>query len=152
MGGYFKPWRRKLGVVTLVMACVFAVGWVRSFRICDNIGISNGDRSYHQLFSCPNWFGWVMVPCTKGTIPNWYQTSVHGWHTSNLDHRMREESPYSMVHLHMEAKGRGYNWRYSDVSNPHFIVPYPSVVITLTLISFWLLLSKPKTSTTKKIP
>ena len=29
MPTYFKPLRRKLGVVTLVMACVFAVGWVR---------------------------------------------------------------------------------------------------------------------------
>ena len=27
---YLKPIRRKLGVVTLVMACVFMAGWVRS--------------------------------------------------------------------------------------------------------------------------
>jgi hypothetical protein len=29
-GDYFRPWRRKIGVMTLVMACVFAAGWVRS--------------------------------------------------------------------------------------------------------------------------
>ena len=32
MGDYFKPWRRKIGVATLVMACVFAAGWVNGQR------------------------------------------------------------------------------------------------------------------------
>ena len=30
MSEYFKPWRRKLGVLTLVFACVFAGWWVKS--------------------------------------------------------------------------------------------------------------------------
>lgn len=30
MSNYFKPWRRKIGVVTLVMACVFAAVWART--------------------------------------------------------------------------------------------------------------------------
>jgi hypothetical protein len=30
MGEFFKGWRRRVGVVTLVMACVFMAGWVRS--------------------------------------------------------------------------------------------------------------------------
>ena len=29
--GYFKPWRRKIGVITLVLACVFGALWVLSF-------------------------------------------------------------------------------------------------------------------------
>ena len=37
MGDYFKLWRRKIGVVTLVVACVFAVGWVRSQFVEDGI-------------------------------------------------------------------------------------------------------------------
>src|SRR4051812_37506464 len=35
MPTYFKPLRRKLGVVTLVTACVFAAGWVRSVFVAD---------------------------------------------------------------------------------------------------------------------
>lgn len=35
--GYFKPMRPKIGVLTLVMACVFAGGWVRSFTLTDAI-------------------------------------------------------------------------------------------------------------------
>ena len=37
MGDYFRSWRRKIGVVTLGMACVFAGGWVRSFIIADSV-------------------------------------------------------------------------------------------------------------------
>lgn len=35
MGEYFKPWQRKIGVVALLMACVFAAGWVRSGTVED---------------------------------------------------------------------------------------------------------------------
>ena len=38
MGDFFHGWRRKIGVVTLVMALVFVSGWVRSLcaeDICD---------------------------------------------------------------------------------------------------------------------
>ena len=30
MGEFFKGWRRKVGVLTLLIACVFAAGWIRS--------------------------------------------------------------------------------------------------------------------------
>ena len=36
MFDYFKPLRRKIGVCTLVIACVFAAGWVRSLYVEDN--------------------------------------------------------------------------------------------------------------------
>lgn len=36
MREFFKGWRRKLGVVTLGIACVLTCGWVRSFRVCDS--------------------------------------------------------------------------------------------------------------------
>lgn len=31
MHDFFNGWRRKVGVATLVMACVFTAGWVRSY-------------------------------------------------------------------------------------------------------------------------
>ena len=42
MGAYFKPLRWKIGVVTLVIACVFVVGWVRSVRVKDEISFEDG--------------------------------------------------------------------------------------------------------------
>src|SRR4051812_44108486 len=35
MPNYFKPRRRKIGVLTLLMACVAAVGWTRSLHVKD---------------------------------------------------------------------------------------------------------------------
>src|SRR5437764_781766 len=37
MREFFKPCRRKLGMVTLGLACVFAAGWVRSLSVDDFI-------------------------------------------------------------------------------------------------------------------
>lgn len=37
MGGYLKSLRRKLGIVTLLTACLFAAAWVRSLRTSDNL-------------------------------------------------------------------------------------------------------------------
>ena len=33
MGEFFHGWRRKVGIVTLVIACVFMAGWVRSATV-----------------------------------------------------------------------------------------------------------------------
>ena len=35
MGEYFKPYRRKFGILTLMIACKFMAGWVRSLFIHD---------------------------------------------------------------------------------------------------------------------
>ena len=32
MGDFFKGWRRKIGVVSLALACMFAAGWLRSLH------------------------------------------------------------------------------------------------------------------------
>lgn len=41
MGTFFKPLRRKFGVVTLGLACVLMVGWVRSLSAEDRIDLWN---------------------------------------------------------------------------------------------------------------
>src|SRR5689334_11887992 len=42
MGEYFKPFRRKIGVITLVMACVFSAGWIRSRNTSDFLRLNVG--------------------------------------------------------------------------------------------------------------
>lgn len=37
MRDFFESWRRKVGCATLVMACVFAAGWLRSMSIADSL-------------------------------------------------------------------------------------------------------------------
>jgi hypothetical protein len=47
MGDFFKPWRRRIGVVTLVMACAFMGWWVRSQFYYDAVA---SDTRLNQLF------------------------------------------------------------------------------------------------------
>ena len=66
MGDYFKPWRRKIGVLTLVMACVFMGAWVRSNSILDELLLhvaknETNERTsltYDILFSLKNSVVW----------------------------------------------------------------------------------------------
>ncbi len=46
MGDFFRGWRRKAGCVTLVMACLAAGVWVRSFLIVDILHFEIGNRLY----------------------------------------------------------------------------------------------------------
>lgn len=39
MREFFKPWRRKLGVLVLVLACVLMAGWARSQRMIDELSV-----------------------------------------------------------------------------------------------------------------
>lgn len=50
MREFFKGWKRKLGCATLIMACVFAVGWMRSYTTTDLFGTRPG-KSFLCLVS-----------------------------------------------------------------------------------------------------
>ncbi len=77
MGEFFKGRKRKVGVVTLVMACLFMGGWVRSYSNCDSIRVSynrclasyEGVISMNQIhFSpCTYWsfsYLYIVLPLT----------------------------------------------------------------------------------------
>jgi hypothetical protein len=46
MHTYFHDWRRKAGVATLVLACVFAGMWMRSLFRHDQAALSRGNAIY----------------------------------------------------------------------------------------------------------
>jgi len=57
MGESFKGWRRKIGVVTLVMACAFAAAWNRSRNTFERVrfdmeSIGFGFTSEPEGISC----------------------------------------------------------------------------------------------------
>ena len=147
MGQYFQPLRRRFGVITLLMACLFAAGWVRSFSINDSIALSNGDHSYHLIRTSPNWIGWTLIPCTKASIPaairrqyGWYSTSVSSVPLSDI------YTPFGMIYFQLEPVGNGFNYVQTATVNPHLIVPYFILVVPPMLLSAWLLLGKPATN------
>ena len=139
MGDLFKPLRRKIGVVTLVMVCVFSVGWVRSFGISDVMECFPSESSMIRLIS---WGGIVSCSYQIGKPPvkyvKWFLFFAY-------------ENQYS---FETEFEGCQWVWRVghmgvatcSDTTSDSIaaVSPYWSIVIPLTLLSAYLLLSKPR--------
>lgn len=60
MGSYFKPWRRKLGLFVLVLACVCAAVWVRGIGTKDVYQFGNGEgKVFHTLVSSHHGLMWI---------------------------------------------------------------------------------------------
>jgi|GEM_PF-977757 hypothetical protein len=180
MGVFFKGWRRKIGLLTLPLACVFMAGWVRSLHIEDTLDVIVGNHTFHEFHSTGNGVMWVWT-----------------WN-SRLNHQ--EERPNGLVFVHkvltkpfgwrIFATGRRFNWistpiglekDVGDVLDYDYAKTSPAprwycnwigmrfgvegtpnvrgVIMTahywmfacpLTLFTAWLLLTKPRKLTQKK--
>ena len=106
MAEFFQVRSRKIGVVTLLLACVFMAGWVRSQTIEDSF------------------------PLIASEIK-----SREGFIEQTVTFFQRQPNSSSAV-FHQRIL-----WK----------LPYCSIAVPLTLISLWLLFSKPRTSIPKKI-
>ena len=128
MGEYVRPWRRKVGVLTLVMACVFMAGWVRSQRMTDFVTICTNHRTMYSLSSSTIGISLnrLLEPPPLNGPPIWCGSYSH----------------LSSVIL---DSVEGQN------NQPDWFIHYWAIVVHLTLISAYLLLSKPRKSDQKKI-
>ena len=155
MGEFFRRWRRKIGFMTLMMALAFAGGWVRSPFVEDSIEIPTGRHStislvsaYSQLLlkvefrrssddtlSIPTWRSVKLWDGIK-----WYDDppTVFHWEWNGF---ALAEVPYQEL--------LDDDWQ--DYRSTYYFAPYWSIVSPLTLISLWLLLSKPRRSSPKKL-
>ena len=159
MSEFFRGWRRKVGVVTLLMACTLTLIWLRSDVIRDKIDL------------CPSFY-WPQLP--------WYGEIVSlqgslGWHRYEMEsgnggigtNSPATFSSFKVKHyfacspkiedtLVWQWKWGGFGYgagktHLRGMSAQVWIIPYWSIVIPLTLLSAYLLLSKPRNSTQKKI-
>ena len=144
MGDFFHGWRRKIGVVMLVLACVFAVGWVRSIIVADIISWANRINTYDLFISAEQQLSWQTTYDVEGlqiiTLP--------AWQSSTLDYTVPDNDDDQTI----------WRWRIlgfelgefppqmtGDSSLARFCsFPYWSIVIPLTLLSAYLLLSQPR--------
>lgn len=145
MGDYFKPWRRKIGVVMLFVTCMFASAWIRSYSVQDGLNIRVSDTTRYFFYS-----------------------SIHGlvWeNASGIDPKMNAAFPAILVSS-QDANKNAVTLRNASMQMCRFgdfqfsgddsvlifvLIRYWTVVIPLTLLSAYLLLSKPRKSTPKKI-
>ena len=158
MGEFFRGWRRKVGVVTLLIACLFAAGWVRSQHIVDCIFVGHPGRVHHLSSDA---FGiWSAYTCYRQTHQGVTTRLLPEFSYRSFKEPLRPISPdfeFSTDHYTV----RTFCGFYFAVATQNddsiieeestWIIPYWSIVIPLTLLSAFLLLSKPCKSTSKKI-
>jgi len=154
---FFEPLRRKIGVFTLVMACVLTAAWVRSLSVRDHFDFPGKSNMTISLSSEKGGFQWnehrlyvmhLRMPLKLVTTeemeklaeeeqtaePNFFSPVViignndvtRDWQV--LGFEVHEEA--------LDAAGYGTLRRIT--------IPYWSIVVPLTLLSAWLLLSKPR--------
>ena len=143
MGEFFHGWRRNTGCVTLAVACLFLAGWVRSSIIADVADFGVMGRNSIDVLSVNHMIGVVFIrndlSCNPSWIPRW---------TNNLAYitLLLDDSGYTWRHRILGNYAAGYP-TVRMLMGPRyvFVVHYATIVFPLTLLSAWLLLSKPRT-------
>ena len=145
MQEFFHGWRPKVGCVTLAIACVFLTGWVRSLTELDIIVRLNPHTTFVVL-SANGTLSWeTMWPITTPRPSRWM-------------FRHQADSTNETFDVPLGFLGLGFDFRDQSMiqtmpgSAPSILqsktwqAPYWSLVIPLTAISVWLLLSKSRQS------
>ena len=149
MGDFFHGWRSKLGLVTLFMALLFAAGWVRSLFSLEALNLHAGRISSVQIISECQSLSFVTIAASH---PDPRLTSIQYFHDDPDSHGPRVHlggmrfggPPASLFNLQFDMNSQTWTvWL--------FTLSYWSIVIPLTLLSAWLLLSKPRKANLKPI-
>jgi hypothetical protein len=152
MREFFRGWRRKIGVVTLMMACVFMALWVRS-QI--NLNVVTLPFKYPETDS--------LAPVTIDSIisrahsVSWTRKRYVGGARLTGDPGLSYPK-WSSISEYFERDPSQVKWRLhwcgfqicdlqkpnDEFSESNVSIPYWAVVLPLTLLSAYLLLSKPR--------
>lgn len=162
MHEFFRGWPRKVGVMTLLPACVVMCLWIRSWTVTDRIDCHSGWlRMTQSIVSSGGSLSWERQDQTR--LPLW-KTGAAG----RSRQARRAMSPVSLTSEPIVFMGRPeprldtpdihWYWRWygfgaGSWSAQHttlWVIPYWSVTTLLTLISAFLLISKPRKSSHQK--
>ena len=150
MREFFRGWRRKLGVLTLGVAVVLMAGWVRSMTT-------------HDWLYFP---GHVSYESFQGLLQRkhkyWVSKAPIQWR-SERNHEYNKHKVFLGENADPHWQWNWFRFRFDDdrrfspVSESSGLrgiriwsIPYWSIVIPLTLLSAWLLCSKPRASAKPK--
>jgi hypothetical protein len=134
MREFLRGWKRKLGCMTLVIACAFAAPWIRSYSICDDFTLSK----HGQFDSLVSVDGQLFTTSGPYRGPDEFRRTTR-----------RAQPIQNLWAGRFEWQWRccGFGSASSSTQNRTIylkIIPYWSVVLPLTLMSAYLLLSKPR--------
>jgi hypothetical protein len=121
---FFHGWRRKAGVVSLVMACVLMVGWGRSQIRYDVIGFQVGDRQQIIQITDGHVYWWGISTLSKAQFV---------WQSGAPQSALIDEGRSGF------SDDEGWAWRFRE-----WKASYLAGAIPLTLLSTYLILWKPR--------
>lgn len=146
MREFFRGWRRKAGCVTLVMACVVAGMWMRSQERFDLLTIPTGSSSREVARSYKGrlyWFSYFE------SDPDYFDGWRSGWQS---EYESVEGGHFDDWVVSVTGVTWSGFWGFEFAHHEHErvnykvsvrSVPYSYIVFPLTLLSAYLLLSKP---------
>lgn len=147
MREFFRGRRRKIGVLTLVTACVFAAAWMRSQGHNDELNFWTGPHEIHSLNSSPTgmcWMKWSnLAPSFPMTTGRFGWVAFQSWPRDVCN-------PFRWSTPQWQFASMGFHFAQSTIDPPDrgnlavWMIPYWPIVIPLTLLSAWLLLIKPR--------
>ena len=168
MREFLKPWRRKIGVCTLMLACVFAVGWVRNDSSRFDLFALNGKTLRMMLASLDGRIEFFRSERKLPIRANLFEMELGKSHKGYFGMRYVNNGVMSYG---LDPKYHDIKWKWESIGiyaakgltrnlaggpNREFVeavvIPYWFLVIPLTALSAYLLLSKPRQPKQKKIP
>lgn len=145
MGEFFHGWRRKVGLLTLVMACLFLGGCVRSFVAHDSVGFPVNKHTSVGLMSARGFLIWCIQHHESVEIK---------WTLSKWTHR---PDPLDDDDIRWCCNSGGFGigkipacLKTNGVETTICVVPYVFLVISLFLLSIYLL--QPYLLQTNRLP
>jgi hypothetical protein len=162
MWTYFRGWKRKIGAITLGLACVFVAEWVRSSVMFDGIEIisSNSKYSLSSVRGKIRWFyahgDQARVEKREFRFPSFvldennfdskFELRLKRWSFVLSDFRFMTGSESQLFYSDL-VQAQGPPVLVNQIIAQ---IPYWSIVLPLTVISAWCLLTKPRTKTATK--
>ena len=147
------PWRRRIGLVTLLMACMAMAGWVRSRSYGESVHFPGFPGTSECLVSVDSSILWVT--CEPGFSEGLF---LPKWEHHEFDPRSDFYHIFSVVNVKWKWRLLGFGaGRTPRLTDPHgrefsfWIIPYWIIVLPLAALSAVLLLMKPCQPTQKKI-
>jgi hypothetical protein len=140
MSDFFREWRRKIGCVTLLTACLFMSGWVRSQSREDTVRIHRSPQFVHFVRSDLVGLNWIKASNIGGFLNHhefYYSEEVAG--ASQVEF-INFNTHWNWCGFHF---GEGQD-KIFGIPISIWIIPYWSIVLPLTLLSAYLLLTTPR--------
>ncbi|MDB5344825.1 MAG: hypothetical protein JWP89_3202 [Schlesneria sp.] len=144
MKAFFRGWRRKAGIITLLMACASSSVWLRSFVTTDWLTVPGGKRAREPLKIVSSRGSVAVLPLRYSKLTEAMQTFELS--VPKLYSRPAvsiETQPGIWFTWHWKRSGFGYA---TEDSGRYwlFMFPYWSIVVPLTFLAAYLILWKPK--------